>query len=121
MLLDSNIIIYAHKIEYQSVRDLIRKNESFVSTISYLETLGYQRISETEKSYLKRFFSIAKVLPISDEIIHRATDLRQIKKMSLGDAIIAATALTHNLTLVTRNSKDFIWIENLKILNPIDN
>jgi len=40
--------------------------------------------------------------------------------MSLSDAIIAATALEHDLTLVTRNLKDFEWIEGLKLLNPVD-
>jgi predicted nucleic acid-binding protein len=28
------------------------------------------------------------------------------------------TALEHNLTLVTRNTKDFVGIEGLKLLNP---
>jgi len=38
--------------------------------------------------------------------------------MALGDALVAGTALTHNLTLVTRNTKDFDWIKNLPLLNP---
>ena len=44
--------------------------------------------------------------------------LRQQKKMSLGDAIIAATALTHALPLVTRNVQDFRHIAGLKLINP---
>jgi toxin FitB len=40
--------------------------------------------------------------------------------MSLGDAIIAAMALVHDLTLVTRNIEDFQWISELSLLNPID-
>jgi len=39
--------------------------------------------------------------------------------MSLGDAIIAGTALEHGLTLVTANVKDFQWIPNLKVINPV--
>ena len=34
------------------------------------------------------------------------------------DAIIAATALTRNLTLVTNNDKDFKTIPDLFVLNP---
>ena len=41
------------------------------------------------------------MFPISDEIIQKASALRQQKKISLGDALIAATALIHGLTLVT--------------------
>jgi hypothetical protein len=49
MLLDSNIIIYAQKAEYQVVRDFIRDKVLYASTISYLETLGYDQISAEEK------------------------------------------------------------------------
>ncbi len=38
--------------------------------------------------------------------------------MSLGDAIIAATALEYNATLVTRNTSDFDWISDLILENP---
>jgi toxin FitB len=35
------------------------------------------------------------------------------------DALIAATALIHQFTLVTRNCGDFEWIPELNVLNPI--
>ena len=38
--------------------------------------------------------------------------------MGLGDALIAATAPVHGLTLVTRNVKDFRWIDGLDLLDP---
>ena len=34
------------------------------------------------------------------------------------DSLIAATAITHGLTLVTRNTKDFIGYKNLPLINP---
>ena len=40
--------------------------------------------------------------------------------MSTEDAQIAAIALTHDLTLVTRNTKDFMGIEGLMLVNPWD-
>jgi len=40
--------------------------------------------------------------------------------MTLGDALVAGTALIHGRTLVTRNSKDFEWISGLKVLNPFN-
>jgi toxin FitB len=42
------------------------------------------------------------------------------RKMSLGDSLIAATALAQGLTLVTRNIRDFQWIETLDVLNPFE-
>jgi predicted nucleic acid-binding protein len=47
-------------------------------------------------------------------------EIRQQKKIKLGDAIIAATALLNNFTLVTRNQKDFEKINGINILNPFD-
>jgi predicted nucleic acid-binding protein len=40
--------------------------------------------------------------------------------MTLGDALVAATALVYDLTLVTRNVADFDWVPNLSLLNPFD-
>jgi hypothetical protein len=40
--------------------------------------------------------------------------------MTLGDALVAGTALAYNLTLVTRNAKDFNWITGLSVLNPFE-
>lgn len=40
------------------------------------------------------------------------------KTMPALDSLIAATALTHNLKLVTRNVKDFEQFKSLEIINP---
>jgi len=37
----------------------------------------------------------------------------------LADAIIAATALLHNLPLVTRNEEDFKHVTSLRVVNPL--
>jgi predicted nucleic acid-binding protein len=46
--------------------------------------------------------------------VNLAIGLRQQRKMSLGDALIAATALEHNLTLATHNEGDFSWVPGLR-------
>lgn len=54
-------------------------------------------------------------------MLSKLSELPQViqQKIKMPDAIIASTALCHNLTLVTRNVKDF---ENLPItlINPMD-
>jgi len=64
------------------------------------------------------FFAAATVLPLSQDVLEQAVKLRQIKKMTLGDALVAGTALAHNRTLVTRNTQDFNWIAGLSVLDP---
>ncbi len=107
MLLDSNIIIYAIQPENAHLRQLV-------------EVLGYHRLVEADRSDLEQLFRIAQVLPISQPILEQAVALRQIRKMSLGDSIIAGTALVHNLMLVTRNTNDFQWIGQIRLLNPFE-
>lgn len=55
---------------------------------------------------------------MDDEVIELAIQLRQQKKMKLGDAIIAATAVAYNIPLVTRNEDDFKHIPGLDLRNP---
>lgn len=119
-LLDSNIIIYAAKPEYAFLGTFIEENAPVVSAVSYVEVLGFHKLTETEKELFAEFFAATTVLSISTEIIEKAVELRQTKKMTLGDALIAATALTHNLTLATNNTADFAWIDGLKLFNPLE-
>lgn len=120
MLIDSNIIIYATKPEHTTLRQFIADHGPAVSAVSYVEVLGYHRLTEQERALLESFFAAAPVLALSQPVLEQAVKLRQLRKMTLGDALIAGTALAHNLTLVTRNTADFTWIAGLSLLNPFD-
>lgn len=120
MILDSNIIIYAARPEYDFLRGFIAENSPSVSAVSYVEVLSYHKLADEEKELLEEFFDSTRILPISKDIITKAVELRQSKKMTLGDALIAATALVNNSTLVTNNTADFAWIDELKLFNPLE-
>ncbi len=118
MILDSNIIIYSVLPENYRLRQFIAEQELAVSALSYLEVLGYHQLTDNDRLYFNEFFETTRVIPISQEVINRAVTLRQQRRMSVGDAIIAGTALQYNMTLVTRNLEDFQWITELALLNP---
>ena len=120
MLIDSNILIYASQSTYTHLRQLIVKYAPAISAVSYVEVLGYHQLGDEERQYLEAFFRLARVLPLSQDVLDQAVTLRQQRKMSLGDALVAGTALIHELTLVTRNVEDFQWIQELSLLNPFE-
>lgn len=120
MLLDSNIIIYGSQPEHGFLRSLLNADDSVVSGISYPEVLGFPHLTEMDKSDFEMFFATTPVLPLDWPVLKRSAELRQARRMKLGDALIAATALHHRLTLATRNVFDFSWIPGLTLFNPFD-
>jgi predicted nucleic acid-binding protein len=121
MLLDSNLIIYASQPQHGALRRFIAREVPYVSAVSKVETLGYHELGEDEKRFLEEFFDAAEVLPVSGSAITVAIRLRQKRRMSLGDALIAGTALSHGVPLATHNEEDFAWIEELEVVDPLAN
>lgn len=121
MILDSNIIIYAARPEYLGLRRLIAARSPSVSAVSVVEVLGYHKLTGTERSHFEAFFTATEVLPLSDAVVAQAVLLRQARKMSLGDALVAATALVFGHELLTRNVRDFAGVPGLVVSDPIVN
>ena len=117
-LLDSNAVIYAVRRQPPEYAAYATERLCYVSLVSKVETLGYHRIEEEERRRLVRFFAAANRLPITLTVVDRAVALRQRRRMSLGDSLIAATALVHGLRLVTRNTADFRRVDDLELLDP---
>ena len=122
MLLDSNIIIVASKLTQVKLITHLKNNEKNLhsSIISQIEVLGYHQLKQVEKRFSENFFETISVIPLDSFIADKAIELRQRKQMALADAIIAATALTYDLPLLTHNTKDYEGIVGLKLLSLKD-
>ena len=118
-ILDSNILIYALLPDHQMLRDFLRQKESACSIVSKIEVLGYHKLTHEEIAAFQSLFDYINILPLTSEITETAIKLRQAKKMSLGDSIIAATSLIYHAELLTANIKDFLGIQNLNFTNPL--
>ena len=121
MILDSNIVIYAFEPKYResNLERFLLQGEFSVSNVTRLEVMGYWRNSDEEFKRFELFFEATHVLAVSSEIIDRAIQLRRQRSMGLGDTLIASTALIHQLPLVTHNTRDFQWITELKLIDPL--
>jgi predicted nucleic acid-binding protein len=118
-VIDSNIIIYSTLPEQAKLRDLFDEEGICCSIISKIEVLGFKSINKEEITYYNSVFNNILSIPMNDAIIESAVLLKQQKKMSLGDSIIAATALVYDCALFTANTEDFKNIKGLKLVNPI--
>jgi predicted nucleic acid-binding protein len=109
-LFDTNVIIYyfngltADDALHEHLRESFR-----ISIITEIEFLGWGEFATqpglyTEaKAFLNQSTVYALDRPIAEQTIH----LRQQYKTKTPDAIIAATALVHGLTVITQNTDDF--------------
>jgi predicted nucleic acid-binding protein len=117
--LDTNIFIYlANSVLDPSV--LPKKEDFAFASVTKIESLGYHNLTIPEADYIQKMFDKGVIqIDLSHAIISRAIRLRQLKKIGLGDAIVAATALENDIELWTANTKDFEHIDNLKLHNPM--
>lgn len=119
MILDSNIIIYSNQPNYTALLAYLsaNKNDLQVSLISQLEVLGFHQLQPADKADFEAFFASIAVLPIDEGFILEAIRLRQQRKRSLADSIIAATGLLYNQPVLTNNVVDFASIDGLTIIS----
>jgi hypothetical protein len=117
MLLDSNIIIYSAQPKYKKLLDFLSTAERItISVISKIEVLGYHKLTDFEKENFELFFNSISTIILNDDIVSISIKLRQSRKMTIGDSIIAATALNKKIPLLTNNLDDFKHIEKLELI-----
>lgn len=90
--------------------------QSAVSVITRAEVLA--GCGERSERLVTSLLDQIPSLPVSAEIADLAARLRRSERWKLPDALQAAVALAHGLTLVTRNTRDFQPGGNPAVLIP---
>ncbi len=121
-LIDTNIAIYfldGH-IPHSAIPFLsgVLNQESNISVITKIELLGWNFPNSEKMSINQAFVDNSVVLPLDNEVVAKTIELRRSYKIKLPDAIIAATAMVFDFTLISRNDNDFEKIKGLKYFNP---
>ena len=126
-LIDTDILIYSLK-GHAIVKDNLQahcQDPIFISAVTLMELYyGAYKSQKVESNLVKvkTIESAIEIIPVS-HIMVEIFGLLKTKLEGEGarlddfDLILAATALSHNLTLVTNNEKHFARIDGLKIAN----
>jgi predicted nucleic acid-binding protein len=102
-----------------SMLDEIVDNECVISFIVEIELQVWDPPNPEDQHVYKSFLSDSITIGVDSDIIREAIRVRKLYKLKLPDAIIAATALVNNMTLIADNDKDFTLIPELKYINPV--
>lgn len=80
--------------------------EIAISQITYVQVLSFS-FTQEEENKVKKLLSKFKIIDVTQNIANQAVENRKIKKIKLPDNLIASTAMVNELTIITRNVKDF--------------
>ena len=120
ILIDSDVLVWLTRGHTGAAQRLQDINPWRISVVTYMELAQGCR-DKAELARLKKGLAArgTKVLPITPAISQRAADLIDALALShsmrLADALIGATALEHDLTLLTANTKHFSAVEGLQV------
>jgi len=131
-LIDTNIISELQKgrrtgANVQAWFDKTTENELFLSVLVIGEIrLGIERLRRRDLQQALRLEQrlitlqskmAGRILPITQAIANRWGHINSGDPLPIIDSLLAATAIEHNLTLVTRNVRD-VERSGVKLLNP---
>ncbi len=120
MLVDTDVLIWFTRGHVAALERLQTISPRQISAITYIELIqGCRNTNEMRAIKLGLQHVGASVLPLTQRISERAMVLIESYALShamrLGDALIAATALEHSLTLLSANRKHFAPVAGLHL------
>jgi len=132
-LLDTNVLSELRRRDRTDPKvaawaDSVHSSDLFLSAITILEieagTLLIERRDAAQGAVLRAWLEErilpafeGRILPVDTQVARRCAGLHVPNPRAERDALIAATALVHRLTLVTRNVADFRPM-GLEPINP---
>lgn len=121
ILIDTSILIDHLRKTQKDKTPFYRLSSQYSYTISAITEFEFS-VGSTPKNrkFIQQLLAILPVFPFDSACVRTATDIyRHLKSKNklipLADLFIAATAITHDLQLLTLNRKHFKRVENLKL------
>ena len=120
ILCDTNIIIEIFKGNTKTISDIkkIGTDNICISSITAMELL-YGALNKRELNSIKKNINKLQIIHVNNDISKISLTLiesySKSHNLQIPDAIIAATALYENISLLTYNVKDFKFIEKITL------
>lgn len=111
-LADTNAILYFLSGN-ECMKPFVSSRFAF-SVINEMELLSYPKITAEEEKQIRGFLEGSASIGLTDSIKERTIQIRRTYNIKLPDAIVAATAIEYDMTLITADT-GFEAIKELKL------
>lgn len=101
-LIDTNIVLYHLG---GRLAEPIPAGEHAVSVITELELLSWDQLDAAGEATIRAFLDAVERIELTEAVRVAAIQLRRESGLKLPDAIVAATAMTSNATLLTADER----------------
>jgi predicted nucleic acid-binding protein len=114
LLVDTNIIIYLLQKD-DTLAGLLQGKQLFISFITELELLGFPSLTAKQENQIETLLNDCIIVSLNNNIKSSYKAVCKSYKLKLGDSIIAATAMSLDIPLMTAD-KQFKAIKVLELV-----
>jgi predicted nucleic acid-binding protein len=118
IMLDTNVLIEILKNNTKTISEVKKFDKLYISAITQME-LYYGALNKNELKKIEKFTTLFNIINLDKKISINATNLIYKYSKSHGldvpDSLIASTAISFDMKLLTYNKKDFKFIEKLEL------
>ena len=123
VIVDTDILIDVGRGDEMAIaylESLEKRKVLAVSAVTYMELIvccKNKREQQAVKRFVRRFEVIALTEAITEKAVEMLLEYRLSHGLLIADALIAATAIERNVPLVSKNQRDYRFIDDLKLLS----
>jgi predicted nucleic acid-binding protein len=104
LLIDTNIVIYLLNKD-DTIAELLRGKQIYISFITELELIGFKNLNSKEEKLIETFLQDCHIIGMNGTIKQHYRELRKKYHIKLADSIIAATAIASDLPLLSADKR----------------
>ncbi len=93
---------------------ILKEEAQQISIINRIELMSWLFPNKVAKNATIDFVNSANIFGLGENVVLKTIRIRRQKSLKLPDAVIAATAIVHNLILLSTNDSDFVKVPKLK-------